>query len=137
MIIGHWTFPKALHWRWGQVISSFLADLGNRKERSKRTFDLYISFHDKQTKGIIEYPKASFAQRQIVEIIASLQNSPCGLCKKHTSFLYMSVVLWFENISTHLIYLFQSVFSKLYNLRLISKNEYHFWIPLKWNKLTK
>lgn len=38
----------------------------------------------------------------------------------------MSVGLWFENISTHLIYLFQSVFLNCTMLRVISQK----WIPI-------
>lgn len=111
--------PKHCAGRWAPELSGVLAILRNRKERSKRTFGLHITCHDKQSKGIIECPKASLARRQIVEITVSLPISPCGLCKKHTSFLYMSVALWFENISAHLIFLFSISFLKLYNLRVI------------------
>ena len=49
----------------------------------------------------------------------------------------MSVGLWFENISTHLNLSLSVRFLKLYNLRIISKNEYQFLTPLKLKQTDK
>lgn len=96
-----------------------------RKGRGHRILSLCITCHDEQSKGVIECPKVSLACRQIVEIIASPSNSPYGLCKKHTSFLYVSVALWFENSSDIFLFLFLSRrFSQLTQFMFICVHKY-------------